>query len=58
MNISAISASVPRVPPARAESAEGPGPDHDGDADDVQAATRVAGRTAPTPAPGRIDVYA
>jgi hypothetical protein len=56
MNISAVTAATPYVPPARAESAEGAGPDHDGDADDVRSVARTPQPTAA--APGRVDVYA
>lgn len=55
MNVSAVSSAAGYVPPARPEAAEGAGPDHDGDSDD-----RAVGRAlaAPSPAPGRVDVYA
>ncbi len=49
MSISAISSPPPALPIARTpEAKEGPGPDHDGDGDEVGASTR-AGTTAAVP---------
>jgi hypothetical protein len=50
MSIAAIG-SAPVVP-SGAEKAEGPGPDHDGDADD--AGVHAAVQAAPTPGTGTI----
>jgi hypothetical protein len=48
MSIAAIGAAPP--PPITPERAEGPGPDHDGDRDDVAAPPPV--KAAPTPGTG------
>lgn len=48
MSISAIGFHTSTLQPAKApESAEGPGPDHDGDADDKGVTSAASGSAAP-----------